>query len=237
MNKQEPSPGTPPQESQPGHPSAEELLFTEERERMVEEQIRQRGVADPRVLEAMRTIPRHCFVPPEYRYLAYSDGPLPIGSGQTISQPYIVALMTELLHLRGHEKVLEVGAGSGYQAAILSRLAREVHTIERHANLARYAARLLADLGITNVQVHVGDGSLGLPQHAPFDGILVAAGAPRVPPALLEQLAEGGRLVIPVGDRGGQMLEVWTRQGNTFDYESVLPVAFVPLVGEQGWKD
>ncbi len=135
------------------------------------------------------------------------------------------------------KKCWKWGAGSGYQAAILSRLAREVHTIERHANLARYAARLLADLGITNVQVHVGDGSLGLPQHAPFDGILVAAGAPRVPPALLEQLAEGGRLVIPVGDRGGQMLEVWTRQGNTFDYESVLPVAFVPLVGEQGWKD
>ncbi|MDI6694388.1 MAG: protein-L-isoaspartate(D-aspartate) O-methyltransferase [Anaerolineales bacterium] len=226
-----------PQDSGAHRFTIDDTLFVAEREQMVEEQIFQRGVRDPRVLEAMREVPRHCFVPPEYRYLAYTDGPLPIGSGQTISQPYIVALMTELLRLKGHEKVLEVGAGSGYQAAILSRLAREVHTIERHANLARQAARILSDLGLENVHVHIGDGTLGLPEHAPYDGILVTAAAPQVPGALLQQLADGGRMVIPVGGRGGQVLEVWTREGERYDYESVLPVAFVPLVGEQGWKD
>jgi protein-L-isoaspartate(D-aspartate) O-methyltransferase len=215
----------------------EDGMYASEREQMVESQIARRGVRDPRVLEAMRMVPRHCFVTPEYRYLAYTDGPLPIGNGQTISQPYIVALMSELLALRGDEKVLEVGTGSGYQAAVLAHLAREVHTIERYPNLARYAAGIFDDLGLKNIQVHTGDGSKGLEEHAPFAGIIVTAAAPNIPRPLLDQLEDGGRLVIPVGSRGGQVLERWVRQGERFDYESIIPVAFVPLVGEQGWKD
>lgn len=215
----------------------DEEAYQAERQRMVETQIAGRGVRNRRVLEAMRSVPRHAFVQPEYHDLAYTDGPLPIGSGQTISQPYIVALMSELLELRGTESVLEVGTGSGYQAAILAHLGREVHTIERYANLARYAARILADLGLDNVHVHVGDGSLGLPEQAPFEAIMVTAAAPRLPQALLEQLQEGGRLVIPVGSRGGQYLERWQRHGQEFAQESILPVAFVPLVGEQGWPE
>jgi protein-L-isoaspartate(D-aspartate) O-methyltransferase len=215
----------------------EDELYASEREQMVATQIARRGVRDRRVLEAMRTVPRHCFVSPEYRYLAYTDGPLPIGNGQTISQPYIVALMSELLELSGDEKVLEVGTGSGYQAAVLAHLARQVHTIERYANLARYAGRILTDLGLTNVIIHTGDGSKGLQEQAPFAGIIVTAAAPAIPRPLLDQLEDGGRLVIPVGDRGGQVLECWVRQGERFDYESIIPVAFVPLVGEQGWKE
>lgn len=215
----------------------DEDRFAIERERMVAHQIKLRGVRDPRVLEAMRTIPRHRFVDPEYQEYAYEDGPLPIGSGQTISQPYIVALMTDLLKLTGSEKVLEVGTGSGYQAAVLGQLACEVHTIERHAGLARFAARLLEDLKLENVHVHVGDGSLGLPEYAPFDRIIVTAAAPRVPQALKDQLADGGCMVIPVGRRGEQWLERWVRQGDTLDFDAVLPVAFVPLIGEQGWED
>ena len=214
-----------------------EALFEIDREDMVKNQIIRRGVHSPRVLQAMRDIPRHLFTPPEHRYLAYSDGPLPIGFGQTISQPYIVAIMSELLELRGDEIVLEVGAGSGYQAAILSRLARQVHTIERHAELAQYAETILKHLKLDNVQVHVGDGSLGLPKYAPFDGILVTAGAPKIPPALLDQLAQGGRLVIPVGGRGGQYLERWRRDGTEFHQETIIPVAFVPLVGKLGWDE
>jgi protein-L-isoaspartate(D-aspartate) O-methyltransferase len=212
-------------------------LYAAARERMVRDQIAERGVRDPRVLEAMRQVPRHAFVPPEHRDYAYSDGPLPIGNGQTISQPYIVGLMSELLGLRGTEKVLEVGTGSGYQSAVLSYLAREVHSIERYANLARYAARLLHDLGIENVFVHTGDGSLGLPELAPFDGILVTAAAPDIPQALRDQLADGGRLVIPVGARANQTLEVWNRVGERFEFDRVIPVAFVPLVGKEGWKE
>ena len=215
----------------------EDGLYASEREQMVVTQIARRGVRDARVLEAMRTVPRHYFVSPEYRYLAYTDGPLPIGNGQTISQPYIVALMSELLELRGDEKVLEVGTGSGYQAAVLAHLAHEVHTIERYANLARFAAGILADLGLTNVTTHIGDGSKGLEEQAPYAGIIVTAAAPIIPRPLLEQLEDGGRLVIPVGSRGGQVLERWVRQGERYDYESIIPVAFVPLVGEQGWKD
>lgn len=207
------------------------------RARMVESQIVARGVCAPRVLEVLRAVPRHEFVPPEQRDYAYSDGPLPIGNGQTISQPYIVALMSELLDLKGHEKVLEVGTGSGYQAAVLAHLAREVHSIERYANLARYAARLLHDLGLNNVHIHVGDGSLGLPEQAPFDGIVVTAAAPDIPKTLRGQLADGGRLVVPVGARGNQTLEVWTRLGARFEYEQIIPVAFVPLVGEEGWQE
>ncbi|MBN2550956.1 MAG: protein-L-isoaspartate(D-aspartate) O-methyltransferase [Anaerolineales bacterium] len=213
-----------------------EALFETDRDFMVDSQIVARGVHDPRVLEAMRTVPRHCFVQPDYRYLAYTDGPLPIGSGQTISQPYIVALMSELLQLKGDEKVLEVGTGSGYQAAVLAQLAKEVHTIERHANLARYAASILEQLGVTSVHVHVGDGTLGLPELAPFAAITVTAAAPNVPDILLAQLSEGGRLVIPVGSRGSQYLERWRRQGDHYDQEDIIPVAFVPLIGEHGWK-
>jgi protein-L-isoaspartate(D-aspartate) O-methyltransferase len=210
--------------------------YIEERCRMVDNQIAGRGVQDERVLEAMKAVPRHSFVQPEYQYLAYTDGPLPIGNGQTISQPYIVALMTELLELKGNEKVLEVGTGSGYQAAILGYLCREVHSIERHAELARYAAKILEQLGFDNVEVHVGDGTLGLPALAPFDAIIVTAGAPNVPQVLLDELADYGRLVIPVGSRGGQYLERWRRQGENFRHEILLPVAFVPLIGDGGWR-
>ena len=176
---------------------------------MVNEQLLRRGIKDPRVLDAMQTLPRHSFVPTEDQRLAYSDSPLPIGYGQTISQPYIVALMIEMLALKGSEIVLEVGTGSGYQAAILAYLTREVHTIERHPGLARQATIILEHLGLHNVYVHVGDGSAGLPEYAPYDAIIVAAAAPKVPPALLDQLAPGGRLVIPIGMRDGQLVERW----------------------------
>jgi protein-L-isoaspartate(D-aspartate) O-methyltransferase len=215
--------------------SAEE--YVSERLRMVREQIAGRGIRDPRVLEAMQHVPRHCFVPPEYRDLAYTDGPLPIGENQTISQPYIVGLMSELLRLQGDEIVLEVGAGSGYQAAILACLAKQVHTVERHTDLAERASKLLKALGYDNVAVHIGDGSKGLAEHAPYAGIIVTACAPRVPQPLLGQLVCGGRLVIPVGGRLGQTLEVWTRLEHGYDCEQVLPVAFVPLRGEFGWQD
>lgn len=215
----------------------EEATFERERIRMVDEQLRRRGIHEPRLLQAMLKVPRHRFVPAEHRHLAYVDGPLPIGAGQTISQPYIVALMTQLLLLEGEEKVLEVGTGSGYQAAILGELAREVHTIERHAELAERARSLLQELGYTNIHVHVGDGSLGLAEYAPYQAILVTAAAPKAPPALLEQLADGGRLVIPVGGQWGQMLERWTRRGARYEQEEFVPVAFVPLRGEAGWKE
>jgi len=215
----------------------EEAFYTQERLRMVEEQIQARDIYDERVLEAMRKVPRHRFVPIEHWHLAYADCPLPIGQSQTISQPYIVSLMTELLLLGGNEVVLEIGTGSGYQAAILSLLARQVYTIERHKRLAIQAAEVLAELGLTNVHVHVGDGSLGWPEHAPYDGVIATAAAPRVPKPLLEQLADGGRLVIPVGGRGGQYLERWVRQEEKFVHEQGVPVAFVPLLGEYGWQE
>lgn len=211
--------------------------FEKEREAMVQEQIASRGIHSRKVLEAMRSVPRHMFVPREYQSMAYADGPLPIGDGQTISQPYIVALMSEQLELRGDETVLEVGTGSGYQAAILAQLAYQVHTIERHASLAERARAVLVSMGIMNVTVHVGDGSGGLSQYAPFGGILVTAAAPDIPKPLLEQLADGGRLVLPVGGSLGQVLETWQRQGSHYDREAVLPVAFVPLRGAHGWGD
>jgi protein-L-isoaspartate(D-aspartate) O-methyltransferase len=213
-----------------------EIFFINARRRMVEDQITSRGIHEARLLEALRRVPRHLFVPFEDRGLAYNDGPLPIGLGQTISQPYIVALMTDLLQLKGHETILEVGTGSGYQAAVLAELVKQVHTIERHPELARQAERLLNDMGLTNIQVHIGDGSLGLPELSPFDGILVTAAAPKTPQRLLSQLGDGGRLVIPVGQRYGQVLECWQRVGESYKQEVISPVAFVPLIGEEGFS-
>ena len=215
----------------------EELDYTTQRNRMVDEQIFARGIRDARVLDAMRTVPRHRFVPHSDRHLAYMDGPLLIGHHQTISQPYIVALMTELLELKGEEVVLEVGTGSGYQAAILGYLVREVHTIERHAELAERARAVLEETGLANVHIHVGDGSAGFPDKAPYQGIVVTAAAPRVPQPLFDQLADGGRLVLPVGSLGGQVLECWERNGDKFDQRVITAVAFVPLRGAYGWEE
>jgi protein-L-isoaspartate(D-aspartate) O-methyltransferase len=204
---------------------------------MVNEQIISRGIHDERLLDALRRVPRHWFVPEEYTNIAYSDGPLPIGHGQTISQPYIVALMTELLELQGEEIVLEVGTGSGYQAALLAILAKQVHTIERHEGLAEKAEKVLSKLGLTNVMVHVGDGTLGLPKYAPFKAIMITAAAPRVPQPLFEQLDEAGCIVLPEGGAGGQILDRWRKQGGKYKQEHITPVAFVPLRGQYGWKE
>ncbi len=214
-----------------------EDFYTTLRHNMVRDQISWRGIQTERVLEALRRIPRHLFIPEGHRSQAYDDCPLPIGAGQTISQPYIVALMSDLLELRGSEKVLEVGTGSGYQAAVLACLAREVHTIERHASLAENARRTLETLELKNVSIHLGDGSLGLPEQAPFDAMLVTAAAPSVPQPLLNQLAEGARLVIPVGSSGGQVLQLWQRQGAEFKHSRIISVAFVPLRGQWGWDN
>lgn len=218
-------------------------LYQPEREAMVTGQIARRGLRDPRLLDALRRVPRHLFVPPELRARAYADGPLPIGSGQTISQPYIVALMTSLLALRGGENVLEIGTGSGYQAAVLAELVSSaektgsVHTIERVSPLAEQAGAALRLLGYANIFIHTGDGSLGWPENAPYNGILVTAAAPSPPQPLIEQLAEGGRLVIPVGGRQGQDLQLWTKENGKMIFESLIPVAFVPLRGSLGWTD
>ena len=212
-------------------------LYLEERERMVRDQIERRGIRTPSVLEAMRAVPRHLFVLPDQQNYAYSDGAMRIGQGQTISQPYIVAMMTDLLQLQGDEIVLEVGTGSGYQAAILAHLAAEVHTIERHVSLSEHAAMVLEETGIENIYLYVGDGTLGLPDQAPFQGIMVTAAAPKVPQALLDQLDDGGRLVLPVGRRYSQVLEVWKRVGTSYEQETLTAVAFVPLIGEDGWPE
>jgi protein-L-isoaspartate(D-aspartate) O-methyltransferase len=214
-----------------------ELLtdFAGERQRMVEEQLCPRGIDDPRVLAVFESTPRHLFVPEESRPWAYADSPQSIGFGQTISQPFIVALMTQLLHLTGSERVLEVGAGSGYQAAILAQLVADVDTVEFIPELAERAACTLAELGLDNVHVHSGDGSEGWPACAPYDAILVAAAAPHVPPPLLEQLAAHGRLILPVGRHGTQELQLWQREQGTFEHKAIIPVAFVPLHGRHGW--
>ncbi len=211
--------------------------FDRMRSEMVTAQLEKRGISDQRVLEACRKLPRHLFVPVDFRPYAYDDGPLPIGLGQTISQPYIVALMTSLLSLRGSEKVLEIGTGSGYQAAVLAHLCAEVHTIERHAALAERAVKMLRLLGMSNVTVHASDGSLGWVEAAPYQGIIVTAAAPRPPVPLLDQLDEDGRLVIPIGGLAMQELEVWIRHGEDFTREAVLPVSFVPLRGAHGWGE
>jgi len=200
---------------------------------MIETQIVGRGLHDPRLLAAFEIVPRHLFVREQDRHLAYADGPIPIGFEQTISQPYIVALMTNLLQLKGVERVLEVGTGSGYQAAILAHMAKEVHTIEFVPELAARAEGLLSDY--SNVFCYLSDGSLGWQEAAPYDAIIVTAAAPKTPQDLLNQLKDGGRLVIPVGTRGYQVLEVWTRHGDNFDCDEVIEVAFVPLRGKHGW--
>ena len=212
--------------------------FWLERHLMVEKQISGRGLTDPRLLAAFESVPRHLFVPEKSRYAAYDDHPLPIGYGQTISQPYTAALMTSSLELEGDERVLEVGTGSGYQAAILCLLAGEIHTIEYIPELAAQAEKKLRYLGFGNITVHSGDGSLGLPGLAPFQGILVAAAAPKIPDPLLEQLADGGRLVIPVSQKWrGQLLKVIKRHGQDFTERVITSVAFVPLRGRYGWSE
>lgn len=206
------------------------------RANMVEYQLRKRGIKDERVLKAFLKVPRHKFVRPQDIWHAYEDYPLSIGYGQTISQPYMVAIMTELLELKGHERVLEIGTGSGYQAAILAELAKEVFSIERIPELAQKAEKVLQELGYNNVKVIIGDGSKGLPEFAPYDGIIVTAAAPRPPQPLLEQLKDKGRLVIPVGSRKLQDLLRITRIGDEFKTENFGPCLFVPLIGEEGWK-
>src|ERR671918_2793875 len=206
-----------------------------DRGRMVERQLRRRDIRDDRVLAAMARVPREFFVPPELRDRAYEDAALPIGAGQTISQPYMVAAICQALALRGDERVLDVGTGSGYQAAVLAELADEVHTIERVPELAEEARAALAAAGYDKVDVHVGDGSLGVPERAPYDGIAVAAAAPTVPPALYEQLAEGGRLVVPRGGRGGQELVLVERSPAGPVERRSVSCRFVPLLGEEGF--
>ncbi len=206
------------------------------REHMVRSQLIQRRIRDARTLEAMRRVPREAFVPEKVRGSAYDDRPLPIGENQTISQPYMVALMTEALELTGGETVLEIGTGSGYQTAVLAEIVKTVFSIERIGPLADSARALLQQLGYANVTVLVGDGTQGAAEHAPFDAIIVTAGSPGVPLSLKEQLADGGRLVIPVGSRGYQELNRIRRQGNDFITENLGGCVFVPLIGVQGWE-
>ena len=211
--------------------------FEKKRRLMVKNQLLKRGIEDKRVLTVMGTIPRHHFVDPERLDSAYNDSPLPIGAGQTISQPYMVALMSECLQLKGKEIVLEIGTGSGYQTAVLAELARFVFTVERFPSLAAKAKNVLEELGYTNFRVIVGDGSKGLPEESLFDGIIVTAGAPAVPQVLLNQLSVGGKLVVPVGNRYSQTLCRITREKGKFTTEQFTLCVFVPLVGSYGWKE
>lgn len=207
-----------------------------ERYTMVRTQLEQRGIHDHRVLDAMASVPRHLFVPEDSRTQAYGDHALPIDEGQTISQPFIVALMAQALKLGNNERVLEIGAGSGYAAAVLSLLAGEVYAVERKPALAESAERRLRELGYTNVHVLAGDGTAGLPEYAPFDGIVVSAAAPWVPRPLRDQLGEGGRLVIPVGGRDAQLLLRLTRIDHQIQTEQMGEVRFVPLIGDHAWQ-
>jgi protein-L-isoaspartate(D-aspartate) O-methyltransferase len=212
------------------------MNFEVARKRMVEAQLVARGIKDQRVIDAMLRVPRHLFVAEAMAAQAYSDSPLPIGEKQTISQPYMVALMSELLRLAGGEKVLEIGTGSGYQAAILSTLGARVYTVERHRPLALQARRVLDGLGMLNVNLKIGDGSDGWAEEAPFDAIMVTAGAPEIPQNLLSQLATGGRLVIPVGSQHEQILKRVTRTADGYQYEQSVGCRFVRLVGKSGWS-
>jgi protein-L-isoaspartate(D-aspartate) O-methyltransferase len=208
------------------------------RKRMVERHLRARGIGDPAVLAAMGKVPREALVPPQLADLAYEDSALPIGAGQTISQPYIVALMTEALRVRPGERVLEIGTGSGYAAAVLAELAGRVYTIERHAELASLAARRLAELGHDNIEVCCSDGTLGWPEHAPYQAIAVTAGGPELPAPLLLQLAIGGRLVMPLGGpRAQELVRVTRLSSDEYERENLGAVQFVPLIGEAGWPD
>lgn len=213
------------------------MNFQKARDRMVETQLVTRGIHDPRVLDAMRKVPRHLFVDEALAAQAYADHPLPIGEKQTISQPYIVALMTEALGLEGHEKVLELGTGSGYQTAVLAELADRVFTIERIPSLLHRAREVLNSLGYRNVVYRVGDGTLGWPEEAPFDAILVSAGAPRVPQPLVDQLSMDGRLVLPVGDRLSQELILVERVPEGIRKTTLGGCRFVDLVGKWGWEE
>ena len=210
--------------------------FAPLRAEMIERQLCRRGFKDQAVISAMLAVPRHRFVPVELQAQAYEDVPLPIGSGQTISQPYIVAAMTAALHLKPSDRVLEIGTGCGYQAAILSKLAQEVVTIESRPELASAASERLAQLGFSNIHVHCGDGTLGLPEFAPFDAILVAAAAPSIPHPLLAQLAEGGRMIIPVGDSDNQELQLVEKHDGAIAKKTLDGCRFVPLIGRHGWQ-
>jgi protein-L-isoaspartate(D-aspartate) O-methyltransferase len=217
-------------------PSAETAnALLDRRHQMVETQLRQRGIHDARVLAALERVPRHEFVSEPYRDQAYDDNPLPIGNAQTISQPYIVALMLELLALNPHDIVLEVGTGSGYQTALLAELAARVDSVERYPGLAAAAQSVLQRLGYTNFEIRVGDGSLGMPDHAPFDAIIVSAATPQLPQALFDQLREGGRLVVPIGPVDAQQLQQITKREGRPKISQAVGCRFVPLIGEQGY--
>jgi protein-L-isoaspartate(D-aspartate) O-methyltransferase len=212
--------------------------YSSQRQFMVDTQIVARGITDERVIRAILEVPRHLFIEEAFRPQAYDDNPLPIGEKQTISQPYIVALMTEALQLKGTEKVLEIGTGSGYQTAVLAQLAEQVYSIERIPGLAKRARKIFDTLKCTNIVVTISDGTLGWKEHAPYDGVIVTAAAPRPPKALLDKLGKGGRLVIPVGDEFSQNLTVYTREDDgQFTTENRGGCRFVKLIGEQGWKD
>jgi protein-L-isoaspartate(D-aspartate) O-methyltransferase len=213
------------------------INFQKARDRMVESQLASRGIRDPRVLEALRKVPRHMFVDEALRDQSYSDHPLPIGDKQTISQPYIVALMTETLALQGREKVLEIGTGSGYQTAVLAELAERVFSIERFPNLAFRANQVLQKIGYKKVIIRVADGTMGWPEEAPFNGIIVTAGTPRIPQPLVDQLEVGGRMVIPVGDRFSQDLFLIQRNPEGIRKTNLGAVRFVDLVGKWGWEE
>lgn len=210
--------------------------FTADRQRMVELQLRARGIEDERVLAAFARVPRHEFIASKYWHQAYEDHPIPIGSSQTISQPYIVALTLQALAVQPGDRVLDVGTGSGYQAGLLAELAREVYSIERYEDLAQTARTTVARLGYSNVTVVVGDGTQGLPEHAPFNVIAVSAAAPRIPPALIEQLAEDGRMVIPVGPAHAQQLQLVHKKDGQSNITMLEACRFVPLIGAQGYS-
>lgn len=211
--------------------------FKVARSMMVNEQLRARGINDALVLAAFGLVPREDFVGEEYRDSAYDDHPLPIGHDQTISQPYMVALMTQCLALKGGEKILEIGTGSGYQASILSRVAKEVYSVERFPELASEAETRIKNLGYLNFSIKVGDGTLGWEEHAPYDGIVVTAASPGIPPSLVRQLKDGGRLVLPVGGEFGQVLTIAEKHGSGIKTAEVCGCTFVPLVGKEGWPE
>ena len=211
--------------------------FEAMRRSMVEEQLMSRGISDKIVLDAFRKVPRHEFIPEKLWQNAYNDYPLPIGENQTISQPYMVALMTECLRLKGHEKILEVGTGSGYQAAILAEIVKEVYSVERFQDLAQGAEGVLKKLGYKNTKIKVDDGTLGWEEFAPFDGIIVTAGAPGIPESIVRQLKDGGRLVIPIGSGGfGQILTLVEKIGSSVRTSEICGCMFVPLIGKEGWS-